>query len=193
MKREARYRKAIENAMNHKACDKDVNVLVDHLLNHTVFKSPELIDCLSKCGDSAVEQLIQAYHNNGRCIILRTLGEIGGDKSISYLKKYLFHGEGLTKRVAAESLGKIKSRSAVNALCKALNDRDRKVRIASAKALGEIRDTSARKPLIEALKNIVYAGPDDYSFSKEIKLALSKVDDRKKRRWKLKNRKKNSC
>ncbi len=85
--------------------------------------------------------------------ITKTLGWVGGEKTLEFLSKVLKGGSPEMRQMAASSLGTLGNKKAVPALCEALKDSNMHVRINAATSLGLLEDKSAIPALKEAFKN----------------------------------------
>lgn len=85
--------------------------------------------------------------------IVKTLGWVGGEKTLGFLPKVLKEGTPEIRQMAASSLGTLGNKKAVPTLCEALKDSNVRVRINAATSLSLLEDKSAIPALKEALKN----------------------------------------
>ncbi len=126
-------------------------------------------------GREAEVPLMEAYKANEdlavRQYIVKTIGWVGGEKTIEFLSGILKEEkESLLRRTAASSLGTLGDKAGVPILIEALKDNDEMVRLSAAVSVGLIEDTRALPALKEALKK---SGDIEKTFIKD---AIEKLE-----------------
>jgi HEAT repeat protein len=120
------------------------------------------VDALTKIGSAATPHLLAILQDESpikRSQVVRALGEIGGDGTVSSLVAALKDSDTSVRESAILALWRTGGAVAVDGLLQALLDADPLIRSRAARALGEMGDPRAVEPLCQLSQRDGYVRP----------------------------------